>query len=169
MDDHLLNLFRYFSWRWEECQTLRGEEKTNKNMLYSSYLKFVFSDPVVLWKLPKLLCQPHAFVEVFWGNKIHSHFGAWLWKKGMNLIKNYTIVWRLTSMKPLITLRFLTWCGQPAGMKTASPSLCSKVHGSIPTYTIQFIAGKGEASKFGFLSMFSHTVFFLELLFVIPC
>lgn len=27
---------------------------------------------------------------------------------------------------------FLTWCGHPAGMKTASPRCCSNVHGSTP-------------------------------------
>lgn len=34
------------------------------------------------------------------------------------------------------TLRFLTWWGQPAGMKTASPSFCTTVQGSTPTMTV---------------------------------
>ena len=33
----------------------------------------------------------------------------------------------------LQTLRFLTWWGHPAGIKTASPSFCTNVQGSTPT------------------------------------
>lgn len=31
-----------------------------------------------------------------------------------------------------VTFKFLTWCGQPAGINTASPSFWTNVHGSIP-------------------------------------
>jgi hypothetical protein len=41
------------------------------------------------------------------------------------------------------TFKFLTWWGHPAGIKTASPSFCSNVQGSTPTYSV----GKKTVSK----------------------
>jgi hypothetical protein len=35
------------------------------------------------------------------------------------------------------TFKFLTWWGHPAGIKTASPSFCSKVQGSTPAYGME--------------------------------
>lgn len=32
-----------------------------------------------------------------------------------------------------LTCRFLTWCGHPAGINTASPTLCSNVQASTPS------------------------------------
>ena len=40
--------------------------------------------------------------------------------------------WIVTKVKICHTFKFLTWWGHPAGMKTASPSFCSNVQGSIP-------------------------------------
>lgn len=56
----------------------------------------------------------------------------WIWwarpsclciEKGKTTEENY---------EEFLTLRFLTWCGHPAGINTASPSFCSNVHGSTP-------------------------------------
>jgi hypothetical protein len=54
---------------------------------------------------------------------------GWL---GQQIQSNYLKGKNQKFVKRYLTLRFLTWCGHPAGINTASPSFCSKVHGSTP-------------------------------------
>lgn len=47
------------------------------------------------------------------------------------------------SCKNSLTCLFLTWCGHPAGMKTASPRFCSNVQGSMPEEQFKLNNGVG--------------------------
>lgn len=106
------------------------------------YLEFIFSSLVEFWEFSELFCQSKTLCNVFWWDEIHSYLCAWLQiehiiryihqQKSPEISSKEMGVIIITVWLVFFTLRFRTWCGQPAGMNTASPSFCSNVQGSIP-------------------------------------
>lgn len=92
---------------------------------------------MIPWKLSELLSQTEALFDILGRDKVGSNLCARLHEENDDSARkledfNSKMVQVKEITNSLFTLRFLTWWGHPAGIKTASPKCCSNVHGSIP-------------------------------------